>query len=303
MTPHSIVLGAIAAALWGLSFIASAIALEALSPPQLTALRFTIAAVPAFVLARPDVAWTPLVAIGLTLFAGQFLLLFVALAMGLPPGLASVTQQTQVLFSVVLAAMFLSDTPRRRTVVGMLIAFLGLGLIALSIGRTGPIAALAVGVAGAFSWAVGNVLIKRLGPVPILPLMAWLSLIPPLPALVVSYFYPSPGLFTALAGAGWVRLGAVLYLGLAATLIAYAIWGRLLTIYPTSMVAPFTLLVPVIGVAASALFLGERFTALRAWGMALMLCGVAVAIITPRTWNLGSIHRTPNPERRTQNRT
>ncbi len=281
MTPQSIVLAAIAAVLWGLSFIASAVALEALSPPQLTALRFIIAAFPALVVARPPVAWTALVAIGLTLFAGQFLLLFVALATGLPPGLASVTQQTQVLFSVVLAAIFLGDKPHRISVFGMLVAFLGLGLIALSVGRTGPIAALAVGVAAAFSWAIGNVLIKRLGPVRMLPLVAWLSLIPPLPALVVSYFYPGPGFFTAIAGAGWASLGAVLYLGLAATLIAYAIWGRLLTMYPTSVVAPFTLLVPVIGVTASALLLGERFTMLRASGMGLILCGVAVAIISP----------------------
>jgi O-acetylserine/cysteine efflux transporter len=288
MTLKSIVLAAIAAVLWGLSFIASAVALEALSPPQLTALRFIIAAFPAFVVARPAVAWTALVAIGLTLFAGQFLLLFVALATGLPPGLASVTQQTQVFFSVVLAAICLGDKPHRHSVVGMLVAFMGLGLIALSVGRTGPIAALAVGVAAAFSWAIGNVLIKRLGPVPILPLVAWLSLIPPLPALVVSLFYPGPGLFTAIAGAGWASLGAVLYLGLAATLISYAIWGRLLTMYPTSVVAPFTLLVPVIGVTASALLLGERFTMLRASGMALILCGVAVAIISPTKINLKS---------------
>jgi O-acetylserine/cysteine efflux transporter len=288
MTPQSIVLAAIAAVLWGLSFIASAVALEALSPPQLTALRFMIAAFPALVVARPPVAWTALVAIGLTLFAGQFLLLFVALATGLPPGLASVTQQTQVFFSVVLAAICLGDKPHRHSVVGMLVAFMGLGLIALSVGRTGPIAALAVGVAAAFSWAIGNVLIKRLGPVPILPLVAWLSLIPPLPALVVSLFYPGPGLFTAMAGAGWASLGAVLYLGLAATLISYAIWGRLLTMYPTSVVAPFTLLVPVIGVTASALLLGERFTMLRASGMVLILCGVAVAIISPTKINLKS---------------
>jgi O-acetylserine/cysteine efflux transporter len=250
-----------------------------------------IAACPALVVARPPVAWTPLAAIGMTLFTGQFLLLFMALAMGLPPGLASVTQQTQVLFSVVLAALFLGDTPRRQTVVGMLVAFLGLGLIALSVGRTGPIAALAVGVAGAFSWAVGNVLIKQLGPVPIVPLMAWLSLIPPLPALAVSYFDPGPGLLTVIAGAGWASLGAVLYLGVAATFVAYAIWGRLLTMYPTSMVAPFTLLVPVVGVAASALLVGERFTTLRASGIVLMLCGVAIAIITPRTLGV----RTQNP--------
>jgi O-acetylserine/cysteine efflux transporter len=224
-----------------------------------------------------------LVAIGLTLFAGQFLLFFLALSMGLPPGLASVTQQTQVLFSTVLAAIFLGDVPQRRSVAGLLIASVGLGLIALSVGRSGPIAALAVGIAAALSWAIGNVLIKRLGPVPVLPLMAWLSLIPPVPALAVSYFYPGPGLFTAIAAAGWWRLAAVLYLGLAATMIAYGIWGRLLTRYPTSMDAPFTLLVPVVGVAASALILGERFTALRAAGIGLMLCGVAVAIITPRT--------------------
>jgi len=57
----------------------------------------------------------------------------------------------------------------------------------------------------------------------------------------------------------------------------------LLTMYPTSMAAPFTLLVPVVGVTASAVVLGERFTALRAAGIGLMLCGVAVAIMTPRT--------------------
>jgi O-acetylserine/cysteine efflux transporter len=269
--------------LWGLSFTASAIALEAFSPPQLTALRFMIAAVPVLVVPRPRVAWTPLVAIGLTLFAGQFLLFFLALAMGLPPGLASVTQQTQVLFSTVLAAIFLGDVPRRRSVVGMLVAAAGLVLIALSVGRSGPIAALAVGIAAALSWAIGNVLIKRLGPLPVLPLMAWLSLIPPVPALVISYFYPAPGLLTAITTAGWWSLGSVLYLGLAATLIAYAIWGRMLATYPTSMVAPFTLLVPVVGVTASAIVLGERFTTLRASGILLMLCGVAVAIITPRT--------------------
>ena len=176
----------IAATLWGLSFIASAVALEAFYPPQLTALRFMIAAVPVLVLQRPVVAWPRLVAIGLTLFTGQFMLFFLALAMGLPPGLASVTQQTQVLFSTGLAAIFLGDVPRRRSVAGMLVAFVGLLLIALSVGQRGPIAALAVGIAAALSWAIGNVLIKRLRPVPVLPLMAWLSLVPPLPALAVS---------------------------------------------------------------------------------------------------------------------
>ena len=187
---------------------------------------------------------------GVTLFAGQFLLLFVALAMGLPPGLPpSPSKHRRRL--VVLAAIFLRDAPAPSSVVGMLGAFLDSPDRAQR-RRNRPIAALAVGVAAAFSWAIGNILIKRLGPVPILPLVAWLSLIPPLPALVVWFL-----LFGSRIVRGDCRrrvalsVGAVLYLGLGATLIAYAIWGRLLSLYPTSMVAPFTLLVPVIGVAAS----------------------------------------------------
>jgi O-acetylserine/cysteine efflux transporter len=283
MTLRTVALAAFGATLWGLSFYASAVALEAFSPAQLTALRFAIAATPVLIVSRPKVSWAALLGIGSTLFTGQFLLLFVALDLGLPPGLASVTQQTQVFFSVLLAALFLRDAPRPQAVAGMAVAFLGLGLIALSVGRAGPIAALGIGVAAALSWAIGNVLVKRLGPVPLLPFIAWISLVPPVPALVVSSFHPGPGLFAAIAGAGWTSLAAVLYLGIAATLVAYAIWGRLLAAYPTSTVAPFTLLVPVVGVTAAAVLLGERFSALRLWGVALILCGVAVAIITPRT--------------------
>jgi O-acetylserine/cysteine efflux transporter len=278
MAPRTIALAALGATLWGLSFTASTIALEAFSPPQLTVLRFAVAALAVPFVAAPQVSWTALIAIGLTLFTGQFLLLFLALELGLPPGLASVTQQTQVFFSVLLAAIFLGDNPRRQSIVGMTVAFLGLGLIAGSVGRAGPVTALVTAVAAALSWAIGNVLVKRLGPVPMFPLIAWLSLIPPLPALLLSWFYPGPGLFTSIARAGWANLAAVLYLGTAATLVAYSIWGGLLARHPTSMVAPFTLLVPIVGVVAAAVFLGERFSPLRACGMALVVGGVALAI-------------------------
>ena len=50
----------------------------------------------------------------MTLFTGQFLLLFFAFAQGMPPGLASVSQQMQAFFTVLLAAVFLGDAPTRR---------------------------------------------------------------------------------------------------------------------------------------------------------------------------------------------
>ena len=62
-------------------------------------------------------------------------------------------------------------------------------------------AALCLALAGAFSWAVGNVLVKRTADVPVFPLVVWASLVPPLPALLLSAIYdghvPIEGLDTA----------------------------------------------------------------------------------------------------------
>ena len=143
---------------------------------------------------------------------------------------------------------------------------------------------LGLALASAFSWAIGNVLVKRLGQVSMLPLMAWLSLVPPLPALLVSALLdPAPSLIDAIADASWLSLAAVIYLGAVATLLAYAIWGGLLTRYPSSVVAPFALLAPCVGMLSSAIVFGEVFGAPRYGGMALILLGLAI-IVLPIGW-------------------
>jgi O-acetylserine/cysteine efflux transporter len=272
-------LAALTAIIWGLAFVAIPSALESFSPPQVTTLRFVIACLPVFFLPRPRLPWRRLVLIGLTLFTGQFLLLFFAYAQGLPAGLASVTQQLQAIFTVLLAAFVLRDRPTPRQVIGMAIAFGGIGLIATTVGQGLPAIALVLAVAAAFSWAIGNLLVKAGGPMPMLPLIAWLSLVPPLPALLVSVV--SDGGLTlpaALAAASWQSMAAVFYLGAIATTLAYAVWGRLLASYPAALVAPFALLAPCVGIGASAVALGERFRPAQYGGMALILIGVAVSV-------------------------
>ncbi len=123
------------AVIWGFGFVATKIALENFSPPQLAALRFLMAAVPALFLARPPVSWPILIALGLTLFTGQFLFLFFGMAHGMPPGLASVASQTQAFFTVLLAAAALGETPSLRQWAGMAAAFVGLGMIATTVGH------------------------------------------------------------------------------------------------------------------------------------------------------------------------
>ena len=128
-------LAALTSTVWGLAFVAMKFGLESFSAPQLTALRFLIASVPVLFVPRPRLPWASLVLIGLTLFAGQFLLLFFAFEEGLPPGLASVTQQMHVLLTVLLSAVLLRDVPTVRQCSGMAVAFAGLALTGAKIGR------------------------------------------------------------------------------------------------------------------------------------------------------------------------
>ena len=183
--------------IWGLAFVATKLALESFSPPQLTALRFLIAALPALVLPRPALTWPRLVAIGATLFAGQFLLQFFAIANGLPPGLASVLVQTQALFTIVFAAMALGEQPTARQVSGVMAAFAGLVLILLTVGQNLTIVGFGLAMGSAISWGIGNVLLKRIRDVEMLSLIVWLSLVPPLPALALSLMLDGPAGFAA----------------------------------------------------------------------------------------------------------
>ena len=197
----------------------------------------------------------------------------------MPAGLASVTQQTQAFFTVLLAAVVLHEIPRLRQCVGMVIAFAGLVLIGLTTGADLKPAALGLALAAALSWAVGNILVKRTAGVPVFPLMAWCSLVAPWPVLLLSWLVdPQPSLIGAVMNASWPSIATALYLGTLATPIAYGMWSYLLQRYPASVVAPFALLSPATGILSSALILGEVFGPLRYAGMALILAGLAVIV-------------------------
>ena len=277
MKPVHLVLAVLVAIIWGFAFVATKIGLESFSPPQLTALRFLIAAVPAVFLPRPLLAWSAMVPIGLTLFAGQFLLQFFGIASGMPLGLASVIVQTQAFFTVLFAAAALRETPTRRQLVGMAAAFAGVVVIGVTVGRDLTAVGLSLTLVAAVSWGVGNVLVKRVGRVEMLNLVVWLSLVPPVPSLALSMGLDGPAdLRRAVSNASWLGYGAALYLGLVATVVAYAIWSSLLRQYPAATVAPFALLVPFVGALSSAVVFGERFGPVRLAGMGLVLLGLAV---------------------------
>jgi len=282
LSARDVGLALLVAVIWGLAFVATRIGLDDLSPPQLAAARFAIAALPAVALARPRVPWPALVAVGLPLFAGQFLLQFFGIAWGMPPGLAAIVVQTQALFTIVFAVLVLRERPTPRQTLGLALGLAGLTAIALTVGSDLTRLGFLLTLGSAISWAIGNLLLKRLPPTPTLELIVWLSLVPPLPALVLALLVDGPeGIAHAAAALTWRGVAAVLYLGLVATVLAYALWGDLLRRYPAAAVTPFALLAPFVAAAGSAMAFGERFGPLRLAGMALVLCGLGV-IVLPR---------------------
>ena len=286
MTPTDVCLTLLVVVIWGVAFIATKIGLASFSAPELAALRFLIASLPALFLARPPVSWPLLGAIGLTLFTGQFLFQFFGIAHGMPPGLASIVVQTQALFTILFAALVLRERPTRRQLAGTATAFAGLALITTTVGGDLTAVGLGLTTVSAISWAIGNVLVKRLPPMEMLNLMVWLSLVPPLPSLALSMALDGPmDLARALASASWLGIAAVIYLGVVATVFAYALWGMLLRRYPAATVTPFALLAPFVASYSSSLVFGERFSPLRLGGMALVLLGIAVIVLPVARWS------------------
>ena len=290
MKPADVGLGVLVAAIWGLAFVLSRIALDELSPPLMTALRFAIAAAPCLVVRRPDVSWRLLIAISSTLFLGQFLAQSYGLAQGVPVGLTSVIVQSQALFTIGFAAIAFGEMPTPVQGLGIAIATAGLLMICGTVGFDFSVGAFAVLMISPVSFAIGNLLLRQARSVPMFDLFAWLCLLPPLPLLALALVTDGPeAVLHSLVHLSPTGLLCMLGLGAISTSIAYWLWGRLLRDHAAAQVAPFALLVPFVGAAASSLVFGERFGPLRLAGMIIVVCGIAVMLLSKRPRTLPGI--------------
>jgi len=281
-------------ALWGFSFVAIKVGLRELPPFALASLRFFFAAVPlVFFVKRPRMPWRFIIGYGLGIGVCQFGLLFLGMKLGMAAGLSSVVIQVQIFFTVGLAVAFLGDELRREDLLGAAVATLGVALLGaykLSTGATSTLIGFLLVIAAALAWGVGNVIAKsaaaRYDP-DMFALVVWSSMVPPLPlALLAFIFEGGQSVGTAVASASALTWGCVLLLSWGATLFGFASWAGLLHRYPTALVAPFALLIPVSGLASGAIFLGEGLAPLQMAGVALVLLGLAENVfgVQLRAW-------------------
>ncbi len=281
MKPADICLAVMVAVIWGLAFVASRIALDEFSPALMTALRFAIAAVPCLFVRKPKVSWPLLIAISGTLFLGQFLAQAYGIAHGVPVGLTSVIVQSQALFTIAFAVIAFRELPTPMQGVGIGVASIGLLMICGTVGFDFSAGAFAVLMISPVSFAIGNLLLRQAREVPMFDLFAWLCLVPPLPLLALALLTDGPQpTWNSLIHMSWTGFACMLGLGTISTSIAYWLWGQLLRDYSAAQVVPFALLVPFVGAAASALVFGETFGPLRLSGMIIVVCGIAVMLLS-----------------------
>lgn len=266
------------AAIWGVNFVVIRLGLDDFPPILLNALRFAaVGCVFAWFIPRPKIPFSRIIAVGLVLGVAKFSLLFIGMDVGMPAGLSSLVLQAQAIFTVLFAAVILGERPKGMQLVGMAIAFVGLGVIGLDLSQGAVITAFVLVLGAAACWGMANILIKRSGADDMLALMVWASLVAAPPLFALSWYFEGGDQVTAaLTQISLKGLGAVAYLAVAATLIGFGLWGRLLKLYPASQVAPFSLLVPVFGLSSAALILGETLTPLKVAGGVLVITGLVV---------------------------
>jgi len=287
--PH-ILLALLVSLIWGVNFVVIKLGLEDFPPLLFCALRFALAALPLLVLRGPLPApgWR-IVQIGVLLGVIKFGLLFVGMHLGMPAGLSSLVLQSQVFFTVLIAALVLGERPTIRALAGLLLAASGLVLIGLQRPLGDSLLGFVLVVVAALAWAFSNIATKRSGASDMLRLICWVSLVPVLPLLGLSYLFEGPqAIGSALTHLSWRGVGALLYIAFLATTVGFAIWSFLLRRYPASQVTPFALAVPVSGLLAGWLLLGEALTPLGWLACALVFGGLAINVLPAGLFRRGS---------------
>ena len=266
--------------IWGLGFTFAKAGMAEFPPLLLMGMRFCIVAFAlVWFVPRPrgylsDIFWIALISSTL-----QYGLTFTGLSM-IDASLAVIVVHLEVPFGVLLAVIILRERPGLQRIVGMLLSFSGIVLIAGQPSLEGQMFAIFLTGSGALVWAIGQLMVKRLGSaVGSFSLVARVGVFSG-PQMILASFLIEDGQWMAIQQASWVGWGTVAYLGIVMTILGYGIWYRVLSRNPMSQVMPVLLLLPVVTIVSSIFLLGERPAPAVLAGGAVVLAGVAVIVFT-----------------------
>jgi len=278
MKPVDVLIAISVAVIWGMGFIVAKAGMSHFSPILLMALRFTLTAFCMVWFFRPppgifkQLFWISLISAAL-----QYSLTFNGVR-GIDASTAALLVQLEVPFGLILAWLVLGERISLKQGLGIAIAFIGAILIIGEPKLAGDLIYAFMVIGGAFTWAVGQIMIKKLGNIGGFRLITGVALFAT-PQLFVASFLLEQNQLEQIQTASPAAWAAVAYLGLIMTALAYALWYRLLGHYTVNQVMPFLLLLPVTSVFGGIFFLGESLTTKIALGGGLAIIGVAMITI------------------------
>ncbi|OYQ24757.1 EamA family transporter [Sandarakinorhabdus cyanobacteriorum] len=284
LSPRALLLALAVVTVWGSNFAIIGVTLHALPPLLFATLRFAAVVFPLiFFVRRPHVPWRILAGYGVAIGVGQFGLLFIAIDGYIAAGIASLLVQSQVVFTIAMAMITSGERLKRLQYGALALALAGVAVIAGHTGGEVTLPGIALVLGAAFGWSLGNMAQRAAGKVDMLGFITWSSLfaVPPLAGLAL-WFEGWPAIETALAATTPAIWAAVAWQAVGNTLFGYGAWGWLLARYPATSVAPTSLLVPVFGMASTAIWLGEDLPPWKLLAAALIIGGLATNLLATR---------------------
>lgn len=273
---------------WGFSFVVVKWGLYDMPPFLFATFRFALVAILVPFFPRPNVPFLQLLLYGISWGAIQFGTLFLSIYLGMPTGLASVVVQSQAFFTLIFAAFLLKEGWHISQMSGLILATIGLVLIAGNPSGM-PIAGFLLNLLGAMGWAYGNIIVRKLGhkskEVSSIGFLAWASIIPGFIMAGFSLMFEGSGrIVPALSVVRTNAVVAILYQAFVASLFGAVAWNRLLTKYPINNVAPFSLLVPGIGLFVATFVLNEKTSGIQFLGSAVLFSGLVINLFGKRIY-------------------
>ena len=278
MKPIDVCMAIGVAVIWGMGFIVAKAGMSHFSPILLMALRFTLTAVCLIWFFRPPLSlFKNLFWISLVSAAIQYSLTFNGVK-GIDASTAGLLVQLEVPFGLIMAWLFLDDRISIKQAVGIIVAFAGAVLIVGEPKLSGDLVYAFMVIGGAFTWSVGQIMIKKLGNIGGFMLITGVAIFAAPQLFIASWLFESEQMLQVQT-ASLPAWGAVIYLGLIMTALGYGLWYRLLGLYNVNQVMPFLLLLPVTSVIGGIAFLGESLTVKITIGGLMALIGVALITI------------------------
>lgn len=214
-----------------------------------------------------------MIGIAMCMGAVQYALMFLGLQWASPSGMA-IALQMGVPFATILSVIWLKERVGLPRIAGILLAFAGVILVVANPADIDMSIGLLIGVAAAFVSAMGMILVKRMQ-LDAIRMQAWIGLISWPPLLILSLVFERDQVSQVLVG-GWPFIAALLFTVVIVNIYGHGVFYSLLQRYDATLIAPLTLMAPLVGVFAGIMLTGDDFGPRLIFGSVLTLGGVAI---------------------------